>query len=161
MPVPSRARARRPALLVLAAAAAAALLLVATTTGAAAQGAAQDGNVVIRSSRRDAAAAGAALAAVEAKQALPLATRRGCATPDPTPSQVAAMGDAVRELRAQREAAGQGASASAFRDSLVGKAPTVVDTYFHVVYPVAKAADLDKQFPNGTYGGDGELFGIF
>jgi hypothetical protein len=97
----------------------------------------------------------AALSALLNKMQQPLATQRGCATPHPTPAQVAAAAEAVSASRARRVAAGQGASASAFKDSLVGKPPTVIQTYFHVVYPVTRASDLNKNFPNNTYGGDG------
>lgn len=155
-----RARARRGGRLVVVVAAAAAttaLLLVATATGAAAQAQQEPlpNNVIVSPGghRYD-----AALGALQTKLQEPLATQRGCATPHPTPEQVAAAAEAVRALRARRVAAGQGASASAFKDSLVGKPPTVVQTYFHVVYPVARQADLVKNFPNNTFGGDGEFF---
>jgi hypothetical protein len=160
MPVRDHSRGgRRRSLLAVATAAAAALLLLATAPGAAAQQQPEPLPNVVASPgghRSD-----AALSALLNKMQQPLATQRGCATPHPTPSQIAAAAEAVRASRARRVAAGQVASASAFKDSLVGKPPTVIQTYFHVVYPVTRASDLNKNFPNNTYGGDGELMLFF
>lgn len=152
MAVRTPTRARRARLLGLAAAAAA-LMAVAAAGPAAAQplpGALEGGNVIISSAgrRND-----AAVSAVLTRMQEPLPTRRGCATPEPTPAQLGAAAEAVSALRARRAAAGEPLSASAFKESLAGKPPTVVQTYFHVVYPV-KASDVDRLFPNGTYGGD-------
>ena len=163
-------RARRAALVEGAApptAALALLLLLALPAGAQAQEQQQQqqqaepvpaafgasGNRIVTGRRDDAAA----IAVVREKMTEPLPARRGCATPDPTPEQIGAAAEAVLALRAQRAAMGELPSAAALKQSLVGAPPTVVQTYFHVVYPVAKAADVEKLFPNGTYGGDGEF----
>jgi hypothetical protein len=112
------------------------------------------GNVVISSpGRRD----DAALDAVRQRLEQPLPARRGCATPEPTDEQIGAAAEAVLALRARREAAGEVPTAAGLRLSLQDKPPTIVQTYFHVVYPV-KQADVEKTFPNGTYGGDGEYY---
>jgi hypothetical protein len=96
------------------------------------------------------------LAAVRQRLEEPLPARRGCATPEPTNDQIGAAAEAIMALRARREAAGEAPTAAGLRQSLLAQPPTVVPTYFHVVYPV-KQADVEKTFPNGTYGGDGEF----